>query len=173
MPDNAPYGSGGITVGPDGRIWTTTNNSITRVDYWRTMQSFGALGQSEPAIAAGPDGNLWFTEFSAGAIGRLNPATGKVDSFPDPSGGQPINIIAGPDGNMWFTERSSPGNIIGRISMSGVIKEFSAKARTNFDDTIHSIQAMVSDMSLCCLSQIRKLGPHFKNVISKKELGKE
>ena len=24
-----------------------------------------------------------------------------------------------------------------------------------------------------CLSQIRKLGPHFKNVISKKELGKE
>jgi streptogramin lyase len=128
LPLKAPYGSGGITLGPDGRIWTTTINSITRVDYWRTMQVFGAYGQSEPAIAAGPDGNIWFTEFSSGAIGRVNPTTGKLDSFPDPSGGQPINLIAGPDGNMWFTERDSPGKIIGRISMSGVIKEFSATA---------------------------------------------
>jgi streptogramin lyase len=131
MPDNAMiYGGGGMTVGPDGRIWTTTDSSITRVDYWRTMQAFSASGQSEPAIATGPDGNLWFTEFSVGAIGRLNPTTGKLDSFPDPSGGQPINLIAGPDGDMWFTERDSPGNIIGRISTLGVIKEFSATAGT-------------------------------------------
>jgi streptogramin lyase len=131
IPNNSIiYGAGGITVGPDGRIWTTTESSITRVDYWRTMTAFSAPGPSEPAIATGPDGNLWFAEFSAGAIGRFNPTTGKVDNFPDPSGGQPTNLIAGPDGNMWFTERDSPGNIIGRISMSGVIKEFSATVAT-------------------------------------------
>ena len=42
---------------------------------------------SSPAgIAAGPDGNLWFTEVDANKIGRITPA-GVVTEFPIPTAG--------------------------------------------------------------------------------------
>ena len=66
-------------------------------------------------IAAGPDGNLWFTEtgyFSG--IGRISPS-GTITDFPLPTAeSNPVGIAAGPDGNMWFTE--SYVNKIGRVS---------------------------------------------------------
>ena len=73
-------------------------------------------------IAAGPDGNLWFTDYFDGSIGRITP-TGAVTIFPShgraPS---PSEITLGPDGNMWFTNQA-PGEI-GRITPAGVIKMF-------------------------------------------------
>src|SRR5262245_52334212 len=64
--------------------------------------SAGALPTS---ITAGPDGNLWFTEYGGGQIGRITPL-GVVTEF---SAGitafaTPWGITAGPDGNLWFTE---------------------------------------------------------------------
>jgi len=57
------------------------------------------------AITAGPDGNLWFTEYSANAIGMINPGTDAISSFSIPTAGaDPTGIAAGPDGNIWFTE---------------------------------------------------------------------
>ena len=66
-------------------------------------------------IAAGPDGNLWFTNFANGRIGRITPA-GVITTFTDPDGmvDGPDGIAAGPDGNLWFT--SSRNNRIGRIT---------------------------------------------------------
>jgi virginiamycin B lyase len=55
-------------------------------------------------IAAGPDGNLWFTEngSSANKIGRITPS-GVVTEFPIPTpNSRPDEIAAGPDGNVWF-----------------------------------------------------------------------
>jgi streptogramin lyase len=73
-------------------------------------------------MAAGPDGNLWFTESSANQIGRMTTA-GAVTEFPVPTVGSALwGICAGPDGNVWFTEFS--GNRIGRITPAGVITEF-------------------------------------------------
>jgi streptogramin lyase len=84
-------------------------------------------------IAAGPDGNMWFTEFghcngwcpTGGArIGRITPA-GLITEFSkgiSPRGG-PSDIAEGSDGNMWFTERF--GGRIGRITPTGVVAEFS------------------------------------------------
>ena len=70
-------------------------------------------------IAAGPDGNLWFTEVTGpnqGAIGRIDPTTGDVTEFT--AGISPFaslsGVTAGPDGNLWFTEKN--GNRIGRIN---------------------------------------------------------
>jgi streptogramin lyase len=62
-------------------------------------------------IAAGPDGNLWFTEQSGNDpgvtshIGVINPTTHAVTEFalPTPTS-SPGDIVAGPDGNLWFTE---------------------------------------------------------------------
>src|SRR5436305_1635398 len=56
-------------------------------------------------IAAGPDGNLWFTEQNGNRIGRITPG-GTITEFAVglSPGGVPIGITAGPDGNLWFTE---------------------------------------------------------------------
>ena len=73
-------------------------------------------------IAAGPDGNMWFTEES-GRIGRITPA-GKVTEFRSGISARsgPAGIAAGPDGNMWFVE--SVGRRIGPITPAGVVTEF-------------------------------------------------
>src|SRR5437764_9141592 len=74
------------------------------------------------SIAAGPDGNLWFTELAGNRIGRITPA-GVVTEFPLPAAGSaPSSITRGSDGNLWFTENG--GNRIGRITPAGAISEF-------------------------------------------------
>lgn len=73
-------------------------------------------------VAAGPDGNMWFTEFIGDRIGRITPE-GIVTEFAlPPSLSLPWGITAGPDGALWFTTRTI-GNHIGRISVSGEISE--------------------------------------------------
>jgi len=78
-------------------------------------------------IAAGPDGNLWFTEYAGNKLGRISTA-GVITEFPLPTfGAYPFGIAAGPDGNLWFTEYNA--NKIGRITTAGVIRESPRKAR--------------------------------------------
>src|SRR5438874_556995 len=73
-------------------------------------------------IAAGPDGNLWFTEYSGNKIGRITTG-GVITEFPIPTGvSVPTGIASGPDGAMWFSEEN--GNNIGRMTTTGVITEF-------------------------------------------------
>src|SRR5438046_2358782 len=84
----------------------------------------GASTNSTSAgIAAGPDGNLWFTNITSNSIGRITPA-GFVSNFTQPSISGPHEITAGPDGNLWFTNYSN--NSIGRITPAGVISNFAA-----------------------------------------------
>ena len=60
------------------------------------------------AIAAGSDGNLWFTEYSASKIGRMKPS-GETTYFPLPTGIEnPEGIAAGPDGALWYTALNPP-----------------------------------------------------------------
>ena len=94
---------------------------------------------SQPShIAAGPDGNLWFSEEVANQIGRITPA-GTITEFP--GAGSPVGITAGPDGNLWFA--STSGNAIGRITPAGVITEFrfSAHCGSYGDCAPHGITA--------------------------------
>ena len=70
-------------------------------------------------IAAGPDGNLWFTENDGSKIGRIT-TTGLIKEFPLPPHHQPSGITGGPDGNVWFTESDN----VGKITPAGVITEF-------------------------------------------------
>src|SRR5437667_5107057 len=79
------------------------------------------------AIAAGPDGNLWFTEINK--VGRITPR-GAITEFPVSLGHFLSSITAGPDGNLWFTDNiliGSEGTYdskIGRITPQGAITEF-------------------------------------------------
>jgi streptogramin lyase len=124
----------GISAGPDGNVW------FTEQGFTAATGATGGIGRSTPlgaitefplppshlparsnGIAAGPDGNLWFTE-PAGIIGQMT-TSGALTEFVVPTpGSEPLGITAGPDGNLWFTEATGA---IGRISPLGKIKEFS------------------------------------------------
>jgi streptogramin lyase len=145
LPDTggSPYG---ITVGPDKNIWITVTavgqgrpDWIARIGPAGEVTKFPVGAQSAagtPAspegIAAGPDGNIWFTEAGAGRIGRMTPA-GVLTEFPIPSGpgSSPRGIVAGPDGNLWFIE-SSRTTAVAKITPSGVITEYPHGALDQF-----------------------------------------
>ena len=105
-------------TGSGGSVTVPTAGLITEF-------STGMSASAQPSgIAAGPDGNLWFTERSADNIGRITPA-GVITEFPIPTASaKPSWIAGGSDGNLWFTEEG--GNRIGRITPAGVITEFSS-----------------------------------------------
>jgi streptogramin lyase len=63
-------------------------------------------------IAAGPHGEMWFTELARNAIARITPA-GEVTEHRVPTHRSfPQRIVSGPDGALWFTEGQA--NQIGR-----------------------------------------------------------
>jgi len=84
------------------------------------IESTIPTNNSKPiGIAAGPDGNLWFTESNTSKIGRVTTA-GAITDYPTlTSNSQPLFITAGPDGALWFTEGNA--NKIGRITTAGTI----------------------------------------------------
>lgn len=94
-------------------------------------------GATSPwGIAAGPDGNLWFTDYPS-SIGQIAPA-GVVIEFPagTSSASHPLGIAAGLDGNLWFTEMA--GNAIGCITTTagitgtaGTVTEYSTGLSAN------------------------------------------
>jgi len=69
-------------------------------------------------VAAGPDGNVWFTESNSGKVGRITPA-GVITEFQVPGilAGL-LAIVSGPDGALWFT-----GGLF-RITTAGVATKY-------------------------------------------------
>jgi virginiamycin B lyase len=55
-------------------------------------------------VAPSPDGAVWYTAQAAGALGRLDPVTGKTRHIRLGSGSRPHGVIVGPDGAPWVTD---------------------------------------------------------------------
>jgi virginiamycin B lyase len=55
-------------------------------------------------VAPAPDGTVWYTAQATGALGRLDPATGKVTEIPLGDGSAPHGVIVGPDRAAWVTD---------------------------------------------------------------------
>lgn len=51
-----------------------------------------------------PGGPVWYTAQGQGALGRLDPATGKVEQIALGPGSSPHGVIVGPDGAPWVTD---------------------------------------------------------------------
>jgi hypothetical protein len=74
------------------------------------------------SIAAGPDGNMWFTENNSNKVARVT-TTGVFTEYPVPTtDSHPSGIAAGPDGNMWFTENF--GNKVAKVTTTGAFTEY-------------------------------------------------
>jgi streptogramin lyase len=127
-----------ITAGPDGNLWfTEPNGAIGRITPAGVITEFTEgisnvvvfvppLGTTRVAngvydIAAGPDGNLWFTEANLNKVGRITPA-GVVAEFDLTQNADPRDITAAPDGNLWVTENY--GTRLARIGTDGAVREF-------------------------------------------------
>ena len=69
------------------------------------FQEFRVPAGSHPHdVAPAPDGTVWYTGQNVGELGRLNPATGKVDRIELGAGSRPHGVIVGPDGAAWVTD---------------------------------------------------------------------
>jgi len=55
-------------------------------------------------VAPGPDGTVWYTAQQQGALGRLDPATGRVEQIPLGRDSAPHGVIMGPDGAAWVSD---------------------------------------------------------------------
>ena len=55
-------------------------------------------------VAPAPDGTVWYTAQRQGALGRLDPATGKTEQIPLGAPSAPHGVIVGPDGAAWVTD---------------------------------------------------------------------
>ena len=55
-------------------------------------------------VAPAADGSVWYTAQTAGALGRLDPATGKILQIKLGEGSAPHGVIIGPDGAPWITD---------------------------------------------------------------------
>jgi virginiamycin B lyase len=51
-----------------------------------------------------PGGPVWYTAQRQGALGKLDPKTGKVEQIPLGEGSAPHGVIVGPDGAPWVTD---------------------------------------------------------------------
>lgn len=83
---------------------SATASAVTITEF-----SAGISANSQPSkIAAGPDGNMWFTELAGSRVGRITPL-GAITEFSAgiSANSRPYGITAGPDGNVWFTELAS------------------------------------------------------------------
>lgn len=55
-------------------------------------------------VAPAPDGTIWYTAQRQGALGILDPKTGKVRQVPLGPDSAPHGVIQGPDGAAWITD---------------------------------------------------------------------
>jgi streptogramin lyase len=122
---------GGCATSTASRLTIPTSTAVKT----HALRSFELPGTDRvpTAIAAGPDGNLWFTEFDTAGpshIGRITP-TGTISEIALPLSRLPEDITTGPDGALWFTEHwvqdpqiSAPITHIGRVTPAGALSEY-------------------------------------------------
>ncbi len=129
----------GIVAGPDGNLWFVETHfrhtAVARITTAGVVTEYSLGGsandQLQPTdIVAGPDGNLWLNQTHPSAPqGEIVRVTrdGSLKVFAMPKGARPGGMAGGPDGNIWFT--NSGGNMVGRMSPSGVVRQFSLPRR--------------------------------------------
>ncbi|MGF6936014.1 virginiamycin B lyase [Paraburkholderia sp. UCT70] len=70
-----------------------------------SFESFAVPAGSAPHdVAPAHDGAVWYTAQARGAVGRLDPRSGKTDTIALGAGSAPHGVIVGPDRAAWVTD---------------------------------------------------------------------
>jgi virginiamycin B lyase len=70
-----------------------------------TLQEYPVPAASHPHdVAPARDGGVWYTAQAAGALGWLDPRTGRARQIDLGEGSAPHGVIVGPDGAPWITD---------------------------------------------------------------------
>jgi streptogramin lyase len=112
LPDSIKGGVGSntIIVDKNGKVWGAGNTHVIGLDpatgkfvaypipYWvNTKKSAQGYG-----MAISGDGRVWFAERDPSRIGRLDPATGKIDEYETPLANSiPRRMGSDTEGNIW------------------------------------------------------------------------
>lgn len=128
---NSPFYPRDLALGPDNKIWHTGYQRVSNLttagsftQHTRGVSNYGF------GITTGSDGNIWFGEQYTvasthyGRIVKMATDGTVLDQYNIPSGKNATTMTLGPDDAVWFTEANS--GIIGKITTSGVITEYSA-----------------------------------------------
>lgn len=76
------------------------------------IKEFAVPGGAHPHdVAPAADGGVWYTAQHQGALGYLNPKTGKTRNIPLGKGSAPHGVIVGPDGAAWITDSGMNANV--------------------------------------------------------------
>ena len=109
-----------------GTLRTTSAAQVPRVREYRVP-----AGSHPHDVAPAADGTVWYTAQLAGALGRLDPKTGKTTHVPLGDGSAPHGVIVGPDGAPWITD--SGLNAIVRVDPQTLeVKRFPLPASSAF-----------------------------------------
>ena len=114
-PRGRPYG---ILVSPDDKIWYVEFHGcqVVRFDpVTETFDEYPALTQPCAIRRLGLDskGIVWFGVFSAGKLGRLDPASGRVVEYDIPTAvSEPYDTWPDPEDNIWVSDGGQEGALI-------------------------------------------------------------
>jgi virginiamycin B lyase len=86
----------------------STNAAQRAVSYYDVPK-----GAHPHDVAPAPDGKIWYTAQGQGALGVLDPKTGRVEQIPLGPDSAPHGVVVGPDRAAWVTDGGQ--NAIARI----------------------------------------------------------
>ena len=96
------------------------------------VREYAVPAGSHPHDAApARDGGVWYTAQHSGALGHLDPATGRTRHIPLGDGSAPHGVIVGPDGAPWITDGGL--NAIVRVDpRTGAVRPFRLPRSTGY-----------------------------------------
>ena len=113
----------GITLGPDGNIWTGGYGGvILKVTPAGAFTAYPIAGAHIGPLTVGPDNNIWYTDYGNNKVGFITTG-GAITPVTLPAGSSPSGITKGPDGNLWVADGS--GAIL-KVTTSGAVTKYSA-----------------------------------------------
>jgi streptogramin lyase len=110
-----------VTATNNGASSSAMSAATSKVKPVGQISEYGVPTGSKPyGIAAGPDGNLWFTDTGTGKIGKIT--TGGTITEYASENNEPEGITAGPDGNLWFVEHTL--RHVAHMTTAGALTEY-------------------------------------------------
>ena len=105
-----------MTAGTSVAMWPTSSSDVQAAV--APLREYAVpMGSHPHDVAPAPDGTVWYSAQTAGELGRLDPATGKIQHVKLGDGSAPHGVILGPDGAAWATDGGV--NAIVRVSPDG------------------------------------------------------